>query len=145
MYLATVLDDQLGDNSRQRESLIEIINGGRITPYFQPLVDLHLAEVFGYELLSRAPEPFTKPTELFAAAERFGLLWDLERACRLAALERIAQLPEPYKSKRFFLNVSPHVFSDSRFRGSFTIAKLQQAATTLSWCWTAWSTTTGWP
>lgn len=126
MRAATVLDDQCATDNQQKEALLEIINGGRIIPYFQPLVDLHLAEVFGYELLSRAPEPFTKPTELFAAAERYGLLWDLERACRLAALERIAQLTEPYKSKRFFLNVSPHVFSDPRFRGGFTIAKLQQ-------------------
>ncbi|NTV15103.1 MAG: GGDEF domain-containing protein [Desulfobulbaceae bacterium] len=126
MYSATVFDEQLNSPSSEREALVEIINGSRIIPYFQPLVDLHLAEVFGYELLSRAPAPFTKPTELFAAAERYGLLWDLERACRLAALERIAQLPEPYKGKRFFLNVSPHVFSDPRFRGGFTIAKLQQ-------------------
>jgi EAL domain-containing protein (putative c-di-GMP-specific phosphodiesterase class I)/GGDEF domain-containing protein len=126
MYSATVLDDQLDCRNREREALVDIIARGVITPFFQPLVDLHLAEVFGYEVLSRAPEPFANPLELFAAAERYGLLWNLERTCRWAALKRIAHLPEPYKSKRFFLNVSPHVFSDPRFRGGFTLAHLQQ-------------------
>ena len=123
---AAVLDDQPAPGADEKVDLEEIINGHRITPFFQPLVDLHLAEVFGYEVLSRAPEPFSKPIELFAAAERHGLLWDLERACRLAALERIADLPAPYRDKRFFLNVSPHVFSDPRFRGGFTLAHLEQ-------------------
>lgn len=51
---------------------------------------------------------------VFADASRHGLLWELESACRNRALQRVAELTGKARKARFFLNVSPEVFSDVR-------------------------------
>ncbi len=108
----------------QREQLQAIIQNRWIEPYFQPIVDLFSGEVFGYEVLSRAPEPFRNPAFMFEMARQWGMCWDLECVCRHRAMERIAQISDEVPDARFFLNVSPHIFNDSRFGKGFTISSL---------------------
>ncbi len=65
----------------------------RIRPFFQPIVDLSSGLPLGYEILSRGAAPFGSPEVMFRMAKEMGLLWDLERACRTAAIQKISSLP----------------------------------------------------
>jgi EAL domain-containing protein (putative c-di-GMP-specific phosphodiesterase class I) len=98
----------------------------RIRPFFQPIVDLSTGRPLGYEVLSRATAPFGSPAVMFRMARELGLLWDLERACRAAAIEGIAGLPPRLRGSRYFLNVSPQILSDSRFVEGYTLGRLRE-------------------
>jgi len=99
----------------------------QIQAQFQPIVDLARGEVLGYEMLSRGPSPFHSPLALFDFARQRGRTWEVECACRLAALGAIAALPESLRARSlFFINVSPEVFEDPRFEAGFTLAALEE-------------------
>lgn len=108
------------------DELRRIIEEGAITPFFQPIVDLYTAQIFGFEVLSRGRQPFVEPSVLFERARQWGLSWDLELACRTAAINRIAALDHPDRDKHFFLNVGPHIFSDERFHDAFSRSALRK-------------------
>jgi EAL domain-containing protein (putative c-di-GMP-specific phosphodiesterase class I) len=98
-----------------------------IEPHFQPIVDLSSGGVLGYELLSRGAGPLRSPLALFEHARRAGTTWELERACRMAALQAIAALPATTRARHlFFLNVSPDVLENPRFVAGFTLAMLEE-------------------
>ncbi|MHB0969995.1 MAG: EAL domain-containing protein [Thermoanaerobaculia bacterium] len=103
---------------------LEQIDHRQIIPKFQAIVDLEEGRVFAYEVLSRGPWPFESPDALFAAAEREGLSWEVERACRLAALHKIAELQRSMGAARYFVNVSPRWMNDPRFTAGFTLDAL---------------------
>lgn len=89
------------------------IDASAITPYFQPIVDLFTATVFGYEILSRGPTPFESPARLFTRARQIGLTAELERACHTAAFARIGELDPQAHGRQWFVNVSPEVFCEA--------------------------------
>ncbi len=120
----TCLAPETGKESVCREQLLAVIENKWIEPHFQPIVDLYSGEVFGYEALSRAPEPFRNPAFMFDMARQWGMCWDLECVCRQRAIERIAEISENLPETKFFLNVSPHIFNDPRFGKGFTINSL---------------------
>jgi EAL domain-containing protein (putative c-di-GMP-specific phosphodiesterase class I) len=105
----------------------------RITPVFQPIVDLRHGVAAGFEVLSRGPAPYQAPEILFERARELGATWELERACRLAALGAIAKLPPDLRSiHTFFLNVSPDVIDDPRFVSGFTRGVLEEHGISLT-------------
>jgi EAL domain-containing protein (putative c-di-GMP-specific phosphodiesterase class I)/GGDEF domain-containing protein len=108
-----------------RGQLLDIIREQKIIPHFQPIVDLYTMEVHGYEILSRAEPPFENPAIMFEKARLWGLSWEIEYACRNAALKKISTLPPRYKGKKFFLNISPDIFSDPRFISGTTMETLK--------------------
>lgn len=108
------------------ESISEFIKSVQILPHFHPIVDLFAASVLGFEVLSRGTPPLATPREMFAEAKRLGATWELERACRLAALQEIAKLPEAFRSLLYFINVSPDIFGDPRFVEKFTQTRLRE-------------------
>jgi EAL domain-containing protein (putative c-di-GMP-specific phosphodiesterase class I)/GGDEF domain-containing protein len=111
----------------KRGELLEIIEKKRITPYFQPVVDLFSGQVYGFEALSRAGGDFANPALMFGKAHEWNLSWELESVCRSCALEKIARFPEPVVGKRkFFINFSRHTFSDPRFQRGFTSSLLDK-------------------
>jgi EAL domain-containing protein (putative c-di-GMP-specific phosphodiesterase class I) len=61
---------------------------------------------------------------MFRRARAEGRLWELEQACRASAVRRVAELPAELRSATFFLNVSPDVLADPRFREGFTRTQL---------------------
>ena len=77
-------------------------------------MDLHHGTVLGWEVLSRGPESFSSPAEIFAEAKTLGLLSRLESICRNVALRAIARLPSSLRSRSFFINVSPNALGDPR-------------------------------
>lgn len=104
------MDASSGTNAR----LSELIRDRAVSVVFQPIVDLNDGLVSAYEALCR-PLPgygFRSADEMFDAAERAGLLWDLESITRSMAMEAAANWP---RDIRLFLNSSPSVFADDRF------------------------------
>jgi EAL domain-containing protein (putative c-di-GMP-specific phosphodiesterase class I)/CheY-like chemotaxis protein len=100
--LAPVLSDVV-ERERRRANLERVIRAEAFRPVFQPLVDLHLGEVVGYEALTRFDDG-TLPEPRFAEASELGLGPDLEQATMAAALRAARRLPDgPFVS----LNVSP--------------------------------------
>jgi EAL domain-containing protein (putative c-di-GMP-specific phosphodiesterase class I)/GGDEF domain-containing protein len=99
------------------EALRRITEGDLVVSHFQPIVDLHHGSTLAWEVLSRGPEWMPSPNEMFQTAERLGMVGELEHACRRTAFRTIAALPSPLSSRRFFLNVSPHVISNEDARG----------------------------
>jgi EAL domain-containing protein (putative c-di-GMP-specific phosphodiesterase class I) len=113
------------ENDSDLDELLLCIDSHPIKPAFQPIVDLRHGVAAGFEVLSRGPEPYRAPEILFQRAREIGVTWELERACRLAALTAIACLPEAFRSRHtFFLNFSPDVLNDPRFESGFTCGLL---------------------
>jgi len=108
------------------DELLTGIDASLIAPMFQPIVDLRHGVAGGFEVLSRGPEPYRAPGVLFERAREIGATWELERACRLAALGAIAALPKALQRYTFFLNVSPDVMDDPRFVTGFTRGVLEK-------------------
>ena len=71
----------------QRERLLEIIQNREIWTAFQPIVELGSGQPMGWEGLSRGPRgsDLELPIVLFGRAARYGIVEELERACRRQA------------------------------------------------------------
>jgi EAL domain-containing protein (putative c-di-GMP-specific phosphodiesterase class I) len=118
----------IAERRDELDDFLYSIDEHAIDAVFQPIVDLRHGVAPAFELLSRGPAAFGSPTVLFDRAQQLGLTWELERACRLAALRAIARLPQAMReTTMFFLNISPDVFNDPRFESGFTLAALQAA------------------
>jgi diguanylate cyclase (GGDEF)-like protein len=96
----------------------------RVTSHFQPIVDLCGGTTLGYEVLSRPWPPFDSIEQLFWLAKQFGMTWELERVCRIAALSTIAKLTPELRNQRYFINVSPDILTDPRFIHGFTRSQI---------------------
>jgi EAL domain-containing protein (putative c-di-GMP-specific phosphodiesterase class I)/GGDEF domain-containing protein len=97
-----------------------------LSSWFQPIVDLYTGKVFGYEMLVRGSGSLFSPDALFAEARRLDLEWELEYACRAAAIRAVSEYQEQLPGIQFFLNVSPRVFSSKGFRNGFTVGSLRE-------------------
>lgn len=106
------------------DRLEDIIVRKEITPVFQPIISLRDGSVLGFEALSRMREPsvFTDVEELFRFAEESGHIWQLEQVCRRVILHEIYLQKKDFDSYRgrLFINVSPKVLHDEKFRVGFT-------------------------
>lgn len=87
----------------------DAVAAGMVKAWLQPVVCLRTGEVLGYEALARGPAggPLHEPHALFPAAERAGCAPDLERLCRLKALE--AKHHALGRGPLIFINVDPRV------------------------------------
>ena len=106
--------------------LKNLLKAVHVQPHFHAIIDLYTGLSLGFEILSRGVFPFETPDKMFEEARRLGATWELEKACRVAALKKIASLPEEIKSLAYFINVSPDAFADPRFIERFTQARLQE-------------------
>src|SRR5438552_8334118 len=111
------------DTDERLDEFLFNIDSARITPVFQPIVDLRHGVSVAFEVLSRGPAPFCSPERMFERACELGVTWELERACRTAAFRAIATVGGDFT---YFLNVSPDVIDDPRFAGGFTHAALEE-------------------
>ena len=86
--------------------LRSILHEGRLTTYYQPIVDMDDVSIMGYEALTRGPlnSAFEVPKVLFAYSDRNHLSSELDVLCRRQAL-RNARGFDP--KKKLFLNSLP--------------------------------------
>ena len=103
--------------------LEEILNNKDFKAIFQPIISLLDGNVVGYEALSRGSQGsiLERPDELFAAAEKFNKLWELEFLCRSKAFARVKGLA---KDMMLFINVDPNIINDDRFKKGATLEML---------------------
>ena len=88
-----------------------ILDGGRLTTMFQPIVDLVDGSVMGYEALAR-PDGFAAldfVEAVFEAARTTGHIRDLDWVCRRRAVEDAKHLPP---EAPLFLNISAAALLD---------------------------------
>lgn len=117
----------LTENQKEMEKenqLDNIIVNNDIIPVFQPIISLKDGTVLGFEALSRIRENevFEDVEELFRYAEKSGRIWQLEQVCRRIILHEVFLQKEQFDSYqgRLFINVSPKVLHDEKFRVGFT-------------------------
>lgn len=93
----------------QRQRAVElraILQEGRLTTHYQPIVDMDRGSIMGYEALTRGPEntAFEVPKALFTFSEQSRLSGELDVLCRQKALLNARGFdPE----KKLFLNSLP--------------------------------------
>ncbi|MBL9030914.1 MAG: EAL domain-containing protein [Phycisphaerae bacterium] len=97
-----------------RGVLERLIAQRAVEPVFQPIIGIERSAIAAYETLTRPSDHsgFPDADRLFDAAERHGLLWELEEVTRARALAAASEW-EP--DVLLFLNCSPQVFADPRF------------------------------
>ena len=115
-------------SEKEIQDLKNIIDQRAIKTVFQPIISLKDGDVLGHEALSRITyESGVKNIEmLFALANQFNCLWDLEQLCRTKAFEAAFRFMIPPYSKKLFINVNPNVLHDESFQKGLTKEYLNQ-------------------
>lgn len=89
------------------QRLDQILQNRDVFAVFQPIVDVSIGKLLGFEALIRGPEgsPLNAPKALFAAAQQADRLVALELLCQEAILEAFLTLKLEGK---LFINMSPY-------------------------------------
>ena len=83
----------------------EIMKKQMISIMFQPIQDISINQIFGYEALARGPAGrLYSPINLFNAAQKIGQHQQMEVMCIEHALREMHKLPN---TPKVFLNISP--------------------------------------
>jgi EAL domain-containing protein (putative c-di-GMP-specific phosphodiesterase class I) len=100
----------------EKESLLQIIYNRDIWTAFQPIVEMQSGQVMGFEALARGPRgsDLEYPAAIFGLASRFGLVDELERACRRQSFADWQAFGAP---GRLFINTVPATVRDTSFLG----------------------------
>lgn len=100
----------------EREQLFELVHNQSLWTAFQPIVEIESRQVMGHEALSRGPRGtvMEPPVQLFGRAGKYGLVEELERACRRQAFRDWEAFGAP---GRLFVNTVPATVRDPSFRG----------------------------
>lgn len=103
-----------------------ILKHKKIKVIFQPIVNLHNGEIFGYEGLTRGPKQseFQSPIRLFEFAELHGSLYALEKIAREQAFHLGHSLIK--QNEKIFININSQVIHDPDFTPGHTISLLAQ-------------------
>lgn len=105
------LVEDVGWSQRIREA----INDDDFTLYFQPIVGGPNGHTESYEVLLRMPDQSGKlvgPGAFFPAAERFGMMVEIDYWVIDHALEALARYRSEGRDVCFWINLSGHVFED---------------------------------
>ena len=114
-----------------RRLLRSLLDGDGLSVVHQPIVHLVTGEVFGHEVLGRAPGlahtglDALGPSELLDLAVESGMLLELDHAWRRLAIEYVAR-HHAEDGTVFFLNIDTRVVEDQRFAPGFTRKLLDQ-------------------
>lgn len=93
-FISSVLEPLVVDRRAVRRRVDEVLDGGRLTMVFQPVVELATGRVTAYEALARfTAEPERTPDAWFAEAHGVGRGVALELAAVELALRRLGDLP----------------------------------------------------
>lgn len=104
-FVAKVLSREFGNERRVAEHIRKIIDEGRFTVVYQPIINIALDKLVGHEALARFTDDATNPPAYwFNEAAKVGLQEELEIAAIEKALSKLNRFPaDTYVS----LNVSP--------------------------------------
>jgi EAL domain-containing protein (putative c-di-GMP-specific phosphodiesterase class I) len=122
---------RLYKESCQYNEMLNIMDNGKISTYFQPIVCLGTGKTLGFEILNR---PWK--TSIFPNVELFydfigksGQVFLFEKLLRKISLKRhhnqVKKMPE-FKDQLIFLNILPQVLADPSYKPGETIELLKQ-------------------
>lgn len=91
--------------------LISLVKDNQFIYNFQPIINAHTGEIYGYEGLMRTTEFIgMNPLEVLKAANMFGKNQDIEWATFNNIFDRIKSEPELFENKKVFINTIPETF-----------------------------------
>ena len=105
----------LSSDARWSARLKDALNRGRLRLVYQPLVDLRDGKVRRYEVLSRMVDDtgaLIPPGRFIPAAERFGLVAELDRWVLRRSVEMIRSFERRGERIRLAINLSGRAFED---------------------------------
>lgn len=103
-----------GNQTRLLRAVYDIIEQRRLTPLFQPIIDMKNGRIIGYEGLARGPSdsPLHSPSKLLKLARQTGLSHEIEKLCCQVVVEQFVKLQLP---GNLFINFSPEVLMQEKF------------------------------
>jgi diguanylate cyclase (GGDEF)-like protein/PAS domain S-box-containing protein len=104
--------EDIGWIARVRDAL----DNDRFKLFYQPIINLATQRVHGYEVLLRLPTTDGKsimPGGFIPAAERFGLIHNIDRWAVTRAMQYLAELHDANLQTRFAINLSGRAFDDA--------------------------------
>nr|AAF34247.1 putative response regulator [Megalodesulfovibrio gigas] len=101
-----------------------IVERGKVTTLYQPIVDFETSQVMGWEAFSRGPENtfFSSPQMLFQLAREAGATFRLEKLCREKALTGLGQVGS---NQRLFLNNHSDEIADPNFTPGLLLEEIE--------------------
>ncbi|WP_281658349.1 EAL domain-containing protein [Halobacillus sp. Cin3] len=96
-----------------RPDLVSIIHKGEFQAHLQPIMDIKMKKVIGYEALLRTNHASIHPGELFSFASDAGLQSMLDQKARRAAVK--AKAEHLQKGEKIFINFLPSTIYDPDF------------------------------
>jgi EAL domain-containing protein (putative c-di-GMP-specific phosphodiesterase class I) len=102
-----------------------ILHGKFIKPVYQPIISLSDGRTFGFEALSRISNDKLSMNieQMFRTADRMSRSWELDKLCRIKALENAASMDSKAK---LFINADPNIIHDVGFKSGFTKKRLNK-------------------
>jgi len=120
--LVSVKNDQDRLARRRSRRLREILAERLITTVYQPIADLRVRRVIGYEALSRGPDgEFVTPDVLFRVAYESELVAKLDAVCREQAVRELGRLKD---NQLLFINMEPQSIFDPRLAAAIADDKV---------------------
>jgi len=108
----SAMAEDMGWVTRVRDA----IDNDRFKLLYQPILSVASGDIHGYEVLLRLPTdegPSIKPSGFIPAAERFGLMHNLDRWTVRRAMEFLAELHAESIETQFSINLSGRAVDDS--------------------------------
>lgn len=103
------------DTLRQARELVWILDNGSLTIHFQPIIAVADHSIYAYECLARgvlADGSYMHPARMFDTANKTGMLFNLDRQCREAAIKTAAV---KNINKNIFVNFMPSSIYNPEF------------------------------
>jgi len=103
-----------GNQTGLLRAVYDIIERRRLTPLFQPIIDMKSGRIIGYEGLIRGPSdsPLHSPSKLLKLARQTGLSHEIEKLCCQVVVEQFVKLQLPGD---LFVNFTPEVLIQEKF------------------------------
>lgn len=103
------------DTLLKAKDLLWILDNGSLTIHFQPIVAVADHSIYAYECLARGVMPdgsYMNPARMFDVANKTGMLFNLDRQCREAAIKTAAV---KNISQNIFINFMPSAIYNPEF------------------------------
>ena len=101
----------------------KIIEGNLLNYHFQPIVNAHTGEIFGYEALMRPQEIDgirLYPPEVVEISEKQGRLDEVEKLTLFNTVKRLSENQDMFRGRKLFINSIPNCFvSDADYNKLF--------------------------
>jgi len=108
------------DLRKKYQLFFEILQEKKLTPLFQPIINLSRRTIYGYESLIRGPAdgPYHSPVTLFDTAIRCGSLLGLDLLCSETGINSFQEQALPGK---LFINTAPESLLEPGYHSSLSL------------------------